>query len=166
MTLASLRTTFLLSLLATCSMSNAAWAASPFESKEGFNRSAEVDDSELAGMRGGFVSAGGLVIDFALSTRTVIDGVTQTDLIISSNNIDDLTAQNVKQIVQIGDNNNAETLQTLANNAAVLTLIQNSVDNKVIQNFNVLDVAVSNVSEFQANSITALVDLSNVGALK
>ena len=171
MTPAFYRHPLLLALLATTIMGST--GAHAFDSSDEFSsagdtfaNSAEVSDDELATMRGGFISMNGLTIDFALSTRTIIDGVTQSDILISSNNIDDLTTESLKQIVQVGEGNNVEALNQLSQNPTILVLVQNTVDNKVIQNLNVLDIAVANVQEFEYNSLTSMVDLGLVSAIK
>jgi hypothetical protein len=116
-------------------------------------------EETLSDMRGGFVSAGGLTINFGLLSTTWVNGSPATSLSVSS--AANAVPQNLQQLVQVGSNNTfTVTPATLGSN--VLTLIQNNVNNTVIQNENKLDVTVSNFSGLRnelalANSIAPLV---------
>ena len=112
---------------------------------------APVADEVLAQKRGGFITVGGLQIDFALTTRTLIDGVLERDLTVRSTSLQGLDVDQLRQVIQIGQNNDFQSLDEVLNNPGVVTVIQNSADDRVIQNFNVLDLNVSNVDQVKAS---------------
>ncbi len=109
---------------------------------------APVPDNELAKQRGGFIAPGGLVIDFSLTSQTIINGDVLRDLKLSSDQLQ--TVQNLRQVIQIGDNNKFEDPSNL-NNPSLTTIIQNSLDGTVIQNVNVIDIMVQNYTEYRNN---------------
>lgn len=118
---------------------------------ETFDHSEAVPDSELAKMRGGFITPGGLMIDFAITTRTLVDGAKVSDITMTAQDLQNLSSsQDLQKLIQIGGGNSVE-LNELANNPNVGVVIQNSLDEKVIQQFSILDVTVQNFEQFQAN---------------
>lgn len=123
----------------------------PWHAPEAFYGLEPLADAELDRMRGGFVAPGGLLIDFTLSNRTLIDGEIISDFSLSAAELQTLSSpETLKRVVQLGDANNL-ALEELQNNPGVTLVIQNSLDEKVIQNFSILDVTVSNFTRFQNN---------------
>jgi hypothetical protein len=117
---------------------------------EGFN-SPPLGNAQLAQLRGGFIAPGGLTIDFSLTSQTLVDGVIQRDLTLNSKQLQNIDVQQLKQVIQIGANNNFESLDALRDNPGLVTVIQNTRDAAVIQNFNTLDLQVNNFREFRNN---------------
>lgn len=132
----------------------------------GFDVASTVSDEELSTQRGGFITMGGMMIEFGLTTRTIIDGITQNDISISSESLQQITPEALRQVTQIGPNNNIAALDALANNPGLLNVIQNSSNDKLIQNLSTLDIDVSNVSNFREQQLTGLVDFQAVEALR
>ena len=161
----SFRRTALLAALIISAATPAAQARG-MAGQDSFSRSEALSDNELAGLRGGFISVGGLTIDFALNTRVLVDGVTQSSFTINSSSLDDLLPENLQRIVTVGQNNTNEALDELMRDPSVLTVIQNSEDNRVIQTFNQLDVTVSNTESFIQAHTTQGMDFQQVNALK
>ena len=141
--------------------------ASPFDSPEGdtFENSARITDNELDGMRGGF-QIGGLTIDFAVNTRTLIDGITQGDIVINSLNLPGVNQADLHQVIQVGQGNNAAALDAIAQNPGLINIVQNTLDGTVIQRFNNLDISVSNLAFFRSQALTPSIDFQAVNALR
>jgi len=144
-----------------------AWANESFEDMgESFENSEMVSDEELGNTRGGF-SIGGLTIEFGLTTQTLINGQLQGQLELSSDNFQDLTINDLQQLVQTGAGNNAnDALQALANNPNLLSVIQNSLNDTVIRQETALDIQVSGIQNFQAEVISPVLDLAIVDSLR
>lgn len=118
---------------------------------ETFDHMEPVSDAELSKMRGGFITPGGLIIDFAISTRTLVDNQVISDVTYNAETLQNLSSgDELKNLIQIGGNNSL-ALDELANNPNIGIVIQNSLDEKVIQQFSILDVTVENFTKFQAN---------------
>ena len=131
-----------------------------------FDTATAVSDEELSTQRGGFITMGGMLIEFGLTTRTLVDGVAQNDISINSENLQQITPDALRQVTQIGGGNNVGTLDALANNPGLLNVIQNSSNDKLIQNLSNLDIGVSNVATFKDQALTAIVDFQAVSALR
>lgn len=113
-----------------------------------FNHSARVSDGDLEKQRGGFM-VGGLQVDFAINTRTLVDGITQAQTSISSLNLPGVSPSDLSQLIQVGGGNNSATLNAMAGNQALLTIVQNTKDNTLIQQFNDLALTVGGLKNFQ-----------------
>jgi hypothetical protein len=113
---------------------------------------APLPDEVLEKERGGFVAPGGLRIDFTLTSRTLVNGNLERDVALLSNQLSNVQADQLRQVIQIGQNNQFHNVQEVIDNPAVTTIIQNSLDGTVIQNFNILDLNVNNLSQFQAST--------------
>lgn len=157
---------FLLACVLTVAWVPAAQAGGITSKVDNFNRSIPVPNSELAKMRGGFITLGGLTLEFGLQTRTVIDGVTEADIFISTNNLQNIDTNALQRVIQVGANNNAAALNELMSNPSLLTVIQNSDDNKLIQNFNVLSLDVQNLQAFQNQQMTSAIELGNIQSIQ
>lgn len=122
-----------------------------------FDVASIAQDSTLSEMRGGFVFAGGLKINFGLmSTTTIIDQVTQavskSTVNLSTDGLNGVTPQNLQQLIQAGAGN--QTAVPASNVPInVLTVVQNTANNQVIQNQNVLDITVSNLAAFRNSQL-------------
>lgn len=112
---------------------------------------APVADEELAEVRGTFIPIGGLLIDFALSNETIINGQTVSGITLSSAELASAELENLHRFIQIGENNKFESVAEILNSAGLVTVIQNSLDETVIQNLSQLDVTVQNFNEYQNN---------------
>jgi hypothetical protein len=178
----------------------------------GFSDSNKVSGDELAGMRGG-LRIGALNFDFAITSRTLVDGVLQhtstiTSSILEKNNAlkdsmptaqklaasivpvsitpntngsnDNSTPVNVTTDNETGppDNSSGDgqsltqtiNLSTgigvIMNNETLATTIQNSNDNAVIQQFNQMDITVSNLSEMQKLNIAQQLDFQSINSIR
>jgi hypothetical protein len=131
-----------------------------------FSNSARVDDDTLSHQRGKFISAGGLTFDFALQTRVLVDGIAQNDVKISSSALDIINQSNLQRIVQIGQGNTLEALNEIQNNPNIVTVIQNSQDDRVIQTINQLDLTVSNIDTFRTQQTLNNIDYQQVISLQ
>lgn len=111
-----------------------------------------VQDEQLAEMRGGFITVGGLQLDFALKNRTIVNGQELNNFILESTNMSEINSQNLQQVIQVGDGNQFESIDALMEIPGLVTVIQNSLSDTKIQNFNELDIVVNNFAEFQNNA--------------
>lgn len=133
---------------------------------DSFGNSKPVDDSQLSEMRGGFVSIGGLTIDFALTTKVLVDGQVESDFSINSDNLDGIISSDLQRIVQIGAGNTNAALEELRSNPSVLTVIQNSENDRVIQTLNQLDITVSDTQNFINSIVTNTLNTQAVDVLR
>lgn len=129
----------------------AAAQSAPFSPEESFDSSVPLDDGELAVLRGGFIDVSGVKLDFELVNRTIIDGIPQSEFSISTESIGQLTELS-QTIIQVGESNEFADLTGLVDIPNLLTIVQNSQDNTLIQNLNELDLTIQNFSELRSNA--------------
>jgi hypothetical protein len=135
---------------------------------------AVIPDQELAGMRGGFITADGLEVNLGFQQLVMINGTLKTTLNMdltglggnSKEQANALQQSKMIQLIQNGDHNLVSP--DIANNfsAGALTLIQNSLDTQLIQNFNVINVDVSKFSQFRNNALGQSLNLEMVRSLR
>ena len=113
---------------------------------------ASVSDDVLSNTRGGFISVSGLKINFGLYTQTLVNNALSTSAAFSTTGLNGSMPSNLQQLVQTGNNNVAAVTSTSAP-INVLTVVQNTADNQLIQNINVLDITVSNMAAFRNQQI-------------
>jgi hypothetical protein len=97
-------------------------------------------DSELDKLRGGFVLANGVNIDFSLERLTTLNGA-----VVSSSSFrlpDDAF------LFQNGGLNQAPVMT----GSALNSVIQNNMDNQVIKNMTDINIAVSNLKSMELNN--------------
>ncbi|MEQ1529658.1 MAG: hypothetical protein ABL925_10100 [Methylococcales bacterium] len=108
-----------------------------------------VDNEVLDDMRGGFVSVDGIKFDIGVGKAIYIDGTLQL--------------QNSFEASNIHFNGNAVSSSDLQNiTSEVKTIIQNSLDNKTIQNYTVLDVNIKNLGGF----VESIRGIQNINAVR
>lgn len=134
---------------------------------DGFN-SSPLSNKELSQIRGGYLMAGGLLIDFSINTKTIIDDVTVRDLQIASTlqNQPALDNSNLQKVIQVGQNNSAIPQELLDRLPTIATIIQNSEDNKVIQNLNTLNINVQNAAVFNSGNLSGVINNSTINSLR
>lgn len=132
---------------------------------DSFANSTPVGDEELSNQRGKFFT-GGLTIDFALTSRVLVDGVVQSNLSISSANLENIVPADLQRIVQVGTGNVNAALDELQKNPNIVTVIQNSQDNRLIQTLNQLDLTVNNVEAFRQDQNLTNIEFGQINALK
>jgi hypothetical protein len=141
------------------------------ETNDAFSAWPQVPDSELATMRGGFITSDGLNISIGLEQVVMIDG----EIKVKNNfNLTDLGqaqspgAANNKMInlVQNGDKNAVSPdVQANFGNGS-LTLIQNSLDDQRIQNLNLLKIDVSGISRLRNSIMDSNLGLQVIRSLR
>lgn len=134
----------------------------------------KLPDTELAKMRGGFITSDGLNINVGLERLVMIDGTVKTRFKMDLSGLGRSqgapiplsTDQNKSiQIVQNGDHN-VVTADVPANFAGgALTIIQNSLDSKLIQNYTTLQIDVSGMAQFRTNALGRSIGVEQVRAL-
>jgi len=124
-----------------------------------------VGDEELDDMRGGFVTSNGMIIDFAFSANTLIDGQLINQIVLNTADVA-ANAGTLQRIIQVGEGNQAFNGTSAINNLPnVLTIVQNNLDNLTIQQLNVLDLTVQNMSNFISQSVRPEIDFQNTMTL-
>ncbi|CAG7855879.1 hypothetical protein MCAMS1_00173 [biofilm metagenome] len=113
-----------------------------------------VDDSVLDEMRGGFTTLDGVTVNIGVGKAIFIDGVLQQQY---SFNVDKVnlngTMVPVNGMPNIGE--------------SVTTILQNNLDNKQIQNFTVIDVAVRNLPpNFNQQALESTRDVQDMRAIQ
>lgn len=101
-----------------------------------------VDDYTLDDMRGGFLVAGGLEISFSIERAVMIDGE-----LVSRTMIEVPRAE-----AAVGSPADAVTIPL----SGFMTLIQNSLDFKTIENLTIIDLEVSNLRSIAVASFGAM----------
>ena len=131
-----------------------------------------ISDQELAKLRGGFITADGLNINIGLEQLVMIDGTVKTHYNFDLSGLGGSPApgaadQNKRiQLIQNGDHNQV-TPDVPANfGGGALTVIQNSLDAQLIQNFTVLKVDVSGMSQFRSDALGRSIGVELVRSLR
>ena len=142
--------------------------ATPFSNDgQDFTSVQRLGDSELDVMRGGFITSNGMHIDFNLVTRTLVDNTVLQETIIDSRTLASIDPNSLRTIVQIGEQNISSLAAVEAfQNPGVISVIQNTLNDKVIQSLNILDVNVTNVGNFNLQALVPLIDAQAVAALR
>lgn len=122
-----------------------------FRDGESFE-TASVSDDTLSGMRGGFISVSGLQINFGLYSQTMVNNNIVSNLTISTDGLNGILPGNLQQLIQTGNSNQAGVSSSSVP-INVLTVVQNTTDNQIIQNANILDITVSNISAYRDQQI-------------
>lgn len=159
----------LFSLLLLMDGEKPAWAADPFSAEtppgvDGpvFNEVQSLSDEELDELRGGFVARNGMIIDFAFSTSTLVDGELIHHLVLNSADPGAINTDALHSIIQIGEGNaafdNATDLTGLTN---ILNVVQNNIDDLTIQQVNLLNLSVENLDNFIQQSILPEIDFQS-----
>lgn len=143
------------------------------ETSDAFAHSQAVPDSELAELRGGFLTSDGLEIRFGLEQIVLVNGTIEGR---TSVNLSSLTANSAAplqldpnklvQIIPNGDHNrvSADVMQNFS--AGLMTVIQNSLDTQTIQNLTVLNVGVSNMAAIPQRVLGNAIDLGLTSILR
>lgn len=120
-------------------------------------------EHEMETLRGGFLLAGGMVIDFALMRQTRINGELHTELQLSTQALmDELVPQDMNTLVQIG--NGEVPLSAIQDIPGMVTIISNTADNSLIQNMSSLDLNVSNVALARQAALVPLLEFQLINA--
>ena len=132
---------------------DAAYMADTSDSdQDGSFKVASISDDDLSDMRGGFLFAGGLRLDFGLTSTTAINGVIKSSFSFNTSRFNGTLPVNLQQAIQVGTGNNFTSPASAATSQTVLTLVQNTSNNAVIQSSNVLNLSVSNLANFNARA--------------
>ncbi|MGE3770620.1 MAG: hypothetical protein AB7G06_06680 [Bdellovibrionales bacterium] len=112
---------------------------------------------ELDAQRGGFMMAGGLVLDFALVHKSMVNGEVQNAFQLSSQDfINNVDVGQLVSVIQLGNNVGGATLSDIP---GLVSIIRNSLDNAVIQNLNTMELSVSNMQSVKDyNALATLRD--------
>lgn len=92
-------------------------------------RVAALSPGEMDSLRGGFLMAGGMTIDFSIIRQSSVNGQLQQQLSFDS-----------RDLARLG-NSNSEIFKQIPN---LTTIIRNSADNALIQNLNTLNITATN----------------------
>ncbi len=158
---------FFLGLISTMAMSSAPKAYAFYgpaafgKNNELFSSEEIVKKEELDKMRGGFITSNGMIIDFSFSANTLVDGKLINQIALNTANLA-ASSNALRSIVQIGEGNSAfkgaTDISTLPD---VLSVIQNNLDNLTIQQINILDLQVQNISNYSNRSIATEINFQN-----
>lgn len=111
-----------------------------------------VSDAELAEMRGGF-NAGGLNISFGVDVLTMIDGVPVIAYSFTDANLPGapvvpgglqhiIANHGLQNFIQVGPGN--EIISSFSGFEGMLTVIQNTLDNTLIQHLSTITIDINN----------------------
>lgn len=118
-----------------------------------------VPDEELAQLRGGFVTSDGLEFSVGLQQLVLINGAVQAGagLTLSSPRGSDING--AANLIPYGIRGDLAPSMAGKFDDGLFTIIQNEVDGQVIQNYTVLNIAVTNASQFRADALGEVLDL-------
>ncbi len=131
-----------------------------------FQELAVVSNDILKETRGAFITSSGLIVDFGLITQTIVDSevINQSEIIGNTDAIKALNAKDLQQLITVtGDE---VSVQGISSDSlpAILTVIQNSANDKVIQNLTTLNLDVSNLRAFKNQALTPILNNQSVFA--
>lgn len=117
-----------------------------------FAHMATVSDADLNEMRGGFI-AGGLNISFGVDVLSMVNGTPVIQYSFTDANLpgapvvpgglQHIIANNgLQNVIQVGDGN--QIINSFAGFEGMLTVIQNTLDNTVIQHLSTITIDISN----------------------
>ncbi len=112
-----------------------------------------VSNEDLSEMRGAFVSSNGMVIDFGLVTQTVINGNPVSQLEITSGQLNQINPSDLQKLIQVTEQSVDVRQLGIDDLPGVLTVIQNSANDQLIQNFNILNLEVENLGNFRSQAL-------------
>jgi len=141
-----------------------AQSMAPAMAFDDFRRQPPVSEAILDGMRGGFQSnPSGPIMSFGIEKSVYINGRLVTSTVLNIPNIAQLTNDsNVFTLVQNGANN---VVTRNASLPALMTVIQNSLDNQAIQNQTVINATVSALSMARSLALGNAVSQANLNAV-
>ena len=147
------RTFFFLAFMGFASYSEQGWCElGSIQDDPGFENLTAVDNGTLEKMRGGYESPQGVHFDIGIGKAMYIGGILQVQSSTEANNLHfngaAISAVNVQNL-----------------SSELKTTIQNNMDNRIIQNFNVIDVNVRNFGGFM-ETMKNLQDLGSVQAVQ
>lgn len=125
-----------------------------------------VSDDELGDIRGGFLTSGGMIIDIGLVTQTVVNGVLVSEQSTSLNPDQVTNIQSLQTIATIDANNVVISNLDLNSVSQIVSVVQNSRNNVVVDSITLLNIDVGNVSGFLDQTRTGLIDHQLVNALQ
>ena len=140
--------TFIVFLIVTAITINPAYS---FSSKAPLFNAQPIDDSDLDNLRGGFITVGGMQVDFGLTSTTVVNGDEYSSISVNSQSFQNLTQEEFFNVVQVGGNNYFK-VENVTNPYALVTVIQNSLNDTDIKNFNLLDLTVTGIDVIRTQS--------------
>ena len=119
-----------------------------------FAQMATVSDSDLADMRGGFI-AGGLNISFGVDVLSLVNGAPVIQYSFTDANLPGapsvpaglqhmITNNGLQNVVQVGEGN--QIINSFSGFDGMLTVIQNTLDNTVIQHFSTITLNINAVN--------------------
>lgn len=110
-----------------------------------------LSQEEMAGLRGGFMTADGIEITIGYEQAAFINGILQTKLALDISRLDHRNAAKLAsdiqpiRIIQSGEGNLAPAPALSLPVAGYLTLLQNSLDNQTLHNLTVLNIDIKNL---------------------
>lgn len=123
-----------------------------------------LSDHEMETLRGGGIMAGGMIMDFSLFQKTLINGELQAELQLDSNEImSQLDMQDMHRLIEVGNGN--VPLSSVQDIPGIVTVIRNSADDSLIQNMGDLNLDVSNIAAVRQGAITPLLEFQIIGAM-
>lgn len=171
------RSAFLLLTVAITLAANgahAAWSAAPHSrpatkhvgAVDEFDEAALVSNEELSGMRGGFVTSNGLILDLGLATQTIVNGtiVEQTEL--SPEALRNVDPQTLRTLVRVNETTTTTSKLGLDDIPEIVTIIQNDSNNVKIDQITALNIDVKNVQSFTTQTQTPGLNFSAIMALR
>lgn len=133
--------------------------------EEFFTETAKVSDGELDTVRGKFIKAGALEISFGLTVGTFINGAIVQDFRLDAEAVrGGIQPENLVRQIQIGPDNSSINPASFSEVPGLISVVQNSLDNQLIQQLNLLDAQVGGFGGFKAEQATQLFNLSQIQA--
>lgn len=112
----------------------------------------KADDEMLNVMRGGFLSAGGLEINFSIERAVLVDG--------------ELVSRTVIDLSQPSQVNGQTASGPSILPEGIMTVVQNALDLKVITNLNIINVEIANLRSIAADALGVMLTNQIVYAVR
>lgn len=123
-----------------------------------------LEDSELAELRGGFVF-GELTIDFGLISNTFVDGGLVNETALDSNSYQQALVDGLTTIIQVGNQNAVIDTGLLDSLPGLVTVIQNSTSDTIIQQVDIIDLKAVGLDDFTVQNLSPLLDYQTANAI-
>lgn len=107
-----------------------------------------ISNDNLENIRGGFMTSNGMLIDIGLFSQTILNGVIIDEHSIDKKDLASINTQELQRIIKVNETGGSVSTLQLSDTPQLLTVIQNSQNNAMINNATILNIDVSNTNRF------------------
>ncbi len=111
------------------------------------------------------MTSNGMILDIGLFTQTILNGVVIDEHSIEAKDLFATSAQNLQKIIKVNEVGSSVSTLKLSDVPQLLTIIQNSQNNAVINNATILNIDVANTARFTFQTQMPLINHQIVSGL-